>query len=89
MDRSRPLSDTVLDVSLVALSFLFVYLYICVSGMCVCAYVCVNVSIMKAYGGHKSVFEWLPQSLSTLCFETGALTASGAHWLARMTGKPF
>lgn len=46
-------------------------LYICVSGMCVCAYVCVNVSIMKAYGGHKSVFEWLPQSLSTLCLRQG------------------
>lgn len=84
MDRSRPLSDTVLDVSFMPLSFLFVYLYICLSGMCVCAYVC---ACTKAYGGHKSMFEWLPQSLSTLCFETGALTASGAPWLVRMASQ--
>lgn len=43
---------------------------------------------MKAYGGHKSMFERLPQSLSTLCFEIGALTASEAQWLARMDSKP-
>lgn len=42
-----PLSDTLLDVSFVTLSFLFVYLYICVSGICVCAYVCVDVSMYE------------------------------------------
>ena len=44
---------------------------------------------MKAYGGHKSMSAWLPQSLSTLCFEAGVPTASGAQWLARMASKPF
>lgn len=44
---------------------------------------------MRAYGGHKSMFEWLPQSLSTSCFEAGVLTASGAQWLAGMISKPF
>lgn len=44
---------------------------------------------MMAYGGHKSMSESLPQSLSTLCFEAGALTVSGAQWLARMASKPF